>query len=238
MQLLILASGKGSRLNQKKKIPKLLIKITKKKSVFDINEQFYNFFSDKIIVAGYKINFIKKKLNDKKYLIINNKNYKNTNMVYSMFLAKKYIKKEVVVVYSDIIFQEKIINVFKKSGSLIPINKNWLNIWKKRMSLKNLLKDAEDLTINNKYIVNIGTKIKILPKYQYMGILKFSKNDFFKLHKYFKKIKKNNIDMTNFLNEAIHSKIIKLKYFKTTCRWLEIDNNKDLLIAKNEFKRW
>ena len=44
--------------------------------------------------------------------------------------------------------------------------------------------------------------------------------------------------MTNFLNEAIQSKIIKLKYFKTMCRWLEIDNNKDLLIAKNEFKRW
>jgi choline kinase len=237
MQLLILASGKGSRLNQKKKVPKLFIKINKK-SIFDINEQFYNFFSDKIIVSGYKINFVKKKLKNKNYRILNNKNYKVTNMVYSMFLAKKYIKKDLVVVYSDIIFQKKIINVLKKSGSLIPVNKNWLKIWKKRMSLKNLINDAEDLTINNKYVLNIGTKIKTLPKYQYMGILKFSKNDFFNLHKYFKKLNQNKIDMTNFLNEAIHSKVIKLKYYRTTCRWLEIDKNKDLLVAKNEFKKW
>lgn len=237
MQLLILASGKGSRLNQVKKIPKLFT-IIEKKTLFDLNEKFYNFFYDKTIVAGYKIDFLKKKMNNKNYRIINNKNYNSTNMVYSMFLAKKYIKEDVIVVYSDIIFQKKIIKALNRPGSLIPINKNWLKIWKRRMSFKHLLNDAEDLNIKNQYVVNIGTKIKKLPKYQYMGILKFSRKDFLNLFNYFKKIKNNQIDMTNFLNRAIHDKIFRLKYFITSCHWLEIDNNRDLQVAKEDFKKW
>jgi choline kinase len=237
VQLLILASGRGSRLNQKKRVPKLFIKI-EKKTLFDLNEKFYDYFDNKVIIAGYQFNLVRKNLNNKNYQIVNNKNYKITNMVYSMFLAQRYVKEDVVVVYSDVIFKKNIINAFQSTGSIVPINKNWLKLWKKRMSLKNIFNDAEDLKINKKYVVHIGTKIKKLPKYQYMGMVKFTKKDFFNLYNFFKKIKNNKIDMTSFLNHAIHAKILKLRFFKTSCKWLEIDNNRDLKVAKSEFRKW
>ena len=110
----------------------------------------------------------------------------------------------------------------------MPINKNWLNIWKGRMSKKMILKDAENLTVNNNYITSIGEKIiRKLPKYQFMGIIKIKYKDYFKLKKYFIKLKNNRIDFTSFINKAIKNKIIKVKSSITTRYWYEIDNIKD-----------
>ena len=62
MQLVILASGRGSRLNRKtKKIPKCLVKL-KNKSIIDYNLKFYKKFKKKIIITGYKSHLLKKKL--------------------------------------------------------------------------------------------------------------------------------------------------------------------------------
>ena len=68
--------------------------------------------------------------------------------------------------------------------------------------------------------------------YQYMGILKFSYTDFLKLNIFYKKIENQRIDMTSFLNLAIHNKIIDIFYQSTDDFWLEIDNKTDLNLAK------
>ena len=46
------------------------------------------------------------------------------------------------------------------------------------MGLKKTLNDAENLFLKNKFLKEIGTKIKKgkLPKYQFMGLLKLKKN--------------------------------------------------------------
>ena len=60
MQLVILASGRGSRLQDKtKKIPKCLVKL-KGKPIIDYNLKFFNKFKKKIIITGYKSQLIKK----------------------------------------------------------------------------------------------------------------------------------------------------------------------------------
>ena len=71
----------------------------------------------------------------------------------------------------------KNIKKHKKNEILLPINKNWLNVWKKRN--KNILNDGESLEIDNKnYLREIGLKIikNKIPKYQYMGIIFIPKN--------------------------------------------------------------
>ena len=74
--------------------------------------------------------------------------------------------------YSDIIFDKNIFKNLKKNRSLILLKKNWLNVWKGRMSYKKILSDAENVTIKKNKLISIGGKItKKLPKYQYMGIL-------------------------------------------------------------------
>ena len=75
-----------------------------------------------------------------------------------------------------------------------------------------------------------------MPKYQYMGIFKLKRNSYFRLKKFFKKIKNKKIDMTNFLNLSINGINIKFEIKKYKNHWYEIDNKKDLDLASKELK--
>ena len=235
MHLILLAAGRGSRLPKKfKSSPKCLVKI-KNKTILDHNLNFYNKFKYKTIVSGYKnikLNQFIKKNNFKK---VENKKYKVTNMVYSLFQVKNIKSKEIVVCYSDIIFDKNLFNNLKENKNLIILKKNWLEVWKGRMSYKNILNDAEDLTIKKNKLIAIGQKLKIkLPSCQYMGIIKFKSKDFLKLRKFFIKIKNPKIDFTSFLNLSLQNKIIELNTVKTNKFWYEIDSQPDITYASKE----
>ena len=163
MNFIILASGKGNRVKiLTKNFPKALIKVIDNIRIID----FINFtipkLSKKIAVLGYKFKSTKKKFLKRKFSIVQNKKYSSTNMVESMFCAKKnIIKKDVIIIYSDIIFEKKLITRLKKvKGNVIPLNKNWYKNWKKRMSQKKILQDAEDVEIKKNKVLSIGGKIK------------------------------------------------------------------------------
>mgnify|MGYP001208853996 CR=1 FL=1 len=233
MQLIILASGKGSRLNYKIKVPKIFIKI-KNKTLFDLNKKFYSFFKKRIIVLGYGYQNSNKILKNQNFKIIKNDIYYKTNMVHSLFCTKKQINDDVLICYGDIFFDWKIINQIKLKKdhkNLIILKENWLSLWKKRMSLKNIFNDAEDVKVKNKKLISIGEKInEKLPQLQFMGILRLNKKSFFKLSKFYTKIKNYNIDFTSFLNQAIKRKIINVNITKTKKFWFEVDNKRDLKI--------
>ena len=73
------------------------------------------------------------------------------------------------------------------------------------MKYNRIKNDAENVEIKNSCLISIGTKItNKLPKYQYMGIIKFKKKDFLKL------------------------KIIKINVILTSKFWYEIDNLADI----------
>ena len=104
MILIILASGSGKRLKSKtSKIPKCLVEVNGK-PIISYMEKFINHFDKVFVVAGYRANKLKKFFKNKKIKIIYNKNYNTTNMVHSIFSASKYINDDVVISYSDIIF--------------------------------------------------------------------------------------------------------------------------------------
>ena len=54
-------------------------------------------------------------------------------MVYSLSCAKKFISDDIIVVY-DILFDGNILDKLIKKGKYLPLKKNWLDIWKSRMS--------------------------------------------------------------------------------------------------------
>jgi len=232
LQLILLASGRGSRLKKlTQNTPKCLIKVRSKPIIEYISENFKK-FNETIILTGYKSELIKRKFpNIKK---IRNNKYKSTNMVYSLFCAKKYITQDIIVSYSDIIFDHKIINkMINFNKSHIPLNKEWLNLWKKRMSEKKINNDAEDLSVNEKQVISIGSKIKnSRPKLQFMGLIKLKYKDFIKLYNFFKSLKNPKVNMTSFLDMALKKNIISLEYFKTSLYWFEIDNIKDKKVTE------
>lgn len=232
MQLIILASGRGSRLKKlTAKIPKCLVKIRSKPIIDYISDNFKK-FDQTIILTGYKSNLINSKF--PKIKKIKNKKYMTTNMVYSLFCSRKYINQDVVISYSDIIYDTKIIDkMIDFDNTHIPLNNNWLSLWKKRMNEKKINNDAENLITKKNKVVSIGEKItNIRPSLQFMGLIKLKYKDFMKLYKYFKSLNNDKIDMTSFLNSALKNKIINLNYFKTSRYWFEIDNIKDKKITE------
>ena len=240
MDLILLSAGRGSRLSKKLRLkPKSLARINNK-AIIEHNLKFFNKFKKKYIITGYKKNLLSHFAKKNNFKIVHNSNFKTTNMVYSMFLASKYINQDVLVCYGDIIFDPKIYNLFNSKENIIPLNLNWLKVWKKRMSNKNIKKDAENVTINKNYLTSIGGKIeKKYPKYQYMGIFKLKKKSYFDLKKFFRKIKNHKIDMTTFINTAIKNNKLKLKVKKYKSYWYEIDNERDLISTSKDLrKKW
>ena len=238
MILIILASGMGKRLN--KKIPKCLVNVNNINLLERILLNSKN-FEKVIVVGGYKINLIKKviKIQDRSNIIlINNKDYKKTNMVESFFKAFGKIDQDVIVSYSDIIYDASLL---KKMTSFkfnhILLKSNWKKVWEQRMSAREIKSDAEDIRVNKNFITEIGAKIqKKLPKYQFMGLIRLNYNILKKIKKFYKKINNNKIDFTSFINLLIQKKITKFKYRQTKKYWFEIDTQKDLLASKKFFK--
>lgn len=239
MILIVLASGRGSRLkNKTKDQPKCMIKIGKNMIIDHLAENFKK-FNKVIIVTGYKSEKIKKYLEDVKNIIfVKNSNYLTTNMVESLFKTKKLVNEDAVVSYSDIIFDKHIIEkLIKEKETCLPLYTKWLRIWKLRMkSLKKIKSDAENITIKDNKIYSIGGKINSkIPDFQFMGLIKIIKKDFNNMFKLYKKINNKKIDMTTFLNIYIKNQN-NLFYFKTSKYWFEIDNIRDLQVAKAHLK--
>ena len=233
MEVIYLAAGRGSRLGSKtSKIPKCLVNV-KGKSILEHNLKFLNKFDKVNIITGYKSKLILKNNKFKNFKILKNQKYRTTNMVYSSFLANPS-EKEIVICYGDIIFDNKIFNLLKnsKKKNLVLINSNWLKYWKKRMTKKKILNDAEDIRIDkNKKLLTIGGKIKKLPSFQYMGIIKLENKNYFKLKNFFLSLK-NNIDYTTFLNTVISKKILNLHCEISNLYWFEIDTPSDIKVTE------
>lgn len=242
MIAIMLCAGKGSRLKSRtKNLPKCMVKVNNK-SIIDWSNSFREKFKKTIIVCGYKRQLLINKFkNNSKIDFAVNKIYYKTNMVHSLFSIKKsQIKgQNLVVCYSDIIFDPKIYDLFNKNNfTFLPVNINWLKLWKKRMSLKNIKNDAEDLITKKDEIISIGGKIENkMPKFQFMGLMKIMNKDFFKLKKFYNKLNKN-IDFTSFLNLAIKNKIITIRFIKSSIGWFEIDSLKDLEYAESVNFDW
>ena len=232
MDLIILASGKGSRLKSlTKNKPKCLLKIKGKSIIGRILES-SNFFKKKIIVTGYKSLELQKNISD--CIIVKNKDFYKSNMVHSLFKAKRYINDDIIVTYADIIYSPIILKkLIKENKTSIPLNINWKKHWLDRMPSNKIHLDAENVIVKNGKVLEIGTKIlSKLPKYQFMGIILIKKNDFFKMYKFYKSIKNIKVDMTTFLNLYIKHRKKGLGMISTNKYWYEIDNQKDYKVAK------
>ena len=237
MYLALLAAGRGSRLPEKyRNAPKCLVKINNK-SILSHNLDFYKKFRKKIIITGFKSKELKNFIKLNKFISIKNKDYEKTNMVHSLFKINKIKEKDIVVCYSDIIFDPSIYLNLKKSKNrnTILLKKNWLNVWKGRMNQKEILKDAEQVVVKKNILMSIGDKLENkLPNYQYMGIMKFKTKDFFKLKTFYKKINDQKIDLTSFINLALKNNIIKFNVSTTNKYWFELDNLKDIKYTEKQ----
>ena len=241
MKLILLAAGKSSRIYKEINLNKCLIKIKKKSLIERIIKNAINSGIDEIItVTGFKPENIKKVLKKNKFVkFIHNNKFASTDMVYSAMLGLKNINSDVIISYTDIIYDGSLFELLKKNKLkkiTIPYIKNWKKVWNLRK--KNIFDDAETFKKNKKgYLIEIGNKInKRNLQYvngQFMGLIYIPKEELSKILKIYLSKKKYNFQFTQFLNYLINSKF-HIKCIQYKSYWYEIDDLYDLNNLKKQ----
>jgi choline kinase len=240
MRAIILVAGRGSRLPKHlSKDPKSFLKVGKNTIIEKLIQNFLLAGIKKIaLVTGYKQNkFIKFKLKT-----FYNQKWKNTNMVYSLNKASRWLATHnCIVSYGDIFYEKKAIeNLLKDKNPLtISYDPFWKKLWDKRFS--NPLSDAETFKITkNKKIIEIGKKTSKINDIQgqYMGLMKFEPKGWKNFKKCLKKDFNNDFDnlyLTDVFQKLIENKI-SIKASRYNGKWAEVDSKKDYLVMKKIFK--
>jgi tRNA (guanine-N(7)-)-methyltransferase len=122
MKALILAAAIGSRLKQiTNNKPKTLINVKNKPMLgYILDSLLKNKIKDIVICTGFKssqiVNFCKNNYPSINFNFVKNKNFKNTNNMFSLFLAKKQLNDNIILMNADLIFDEKIIALLLESN--------------------------------------------------------------------------------------------------------------------------
>ena len=111
MRLIVLAAGKGSRMEALgKDNPKCVLKIQKTTIIERLINQFKKYVVNNIsILVGYKSEKIKKIIGNN-YNYIFYENYKNTNNLHTLWHARNEIEEETIITFADLVVDDEIIN--------------------------------------------------------------------------------------------------------------------------------
>ena len=241
MKAIILAAGSGTRLKKyTENLPKGMLFFMGKTIIERQLEIYRNCgINDIVIVRGFaadKINYP-----DVKYY--NNENYAETNMVESLMTAKKEFNDDVIVSYSDVLFEQKMLKKMMASDAdfACAVDDNWKEYWQKRYGKIDF--DTESLSIDGQdNITELGLENPPIDKIsaRYIGLLKFSavglkfiQDTMEKAYTEFenkswqqsgKTVRKAY--MTDLLNAIIESgRKVKAIHFNNG--WIEFDTNED-----------
>lgn len=239
----ILVAGRGKRMRPlSDRIPKCLIKIKGKPILINALEQLAkNNFREVILVVGYMRNRIKYEVREKfgkmKIRYVENHLYNKSENSYSLWLGIKDLNEDLLIMEGDVFFENKLLKDFLKD---------------KRANLTLVEKYNPDLDgtfidINKKGIVVDWVHKKDRPpdfvfedKYKTINIHKFSKNFLKKwliptLEKHIKETAGK--EPIEFIFKEIVKKGGKIYTFiNKKAKWIEIDEIKDLKMAKEMFK--
>jgi len=249
LKAIILAAGMGTRLEPlSEKIPKCMVKLFNQSLIERQVQIIRNCgINDIIVVTGYKNEVI----NISNVNYIKNEDFASTNMNESLFCALKELDCSVLVLYSDIVFEQKIISKMleKMEGIKLAVDLNW----KKRYENRSMhpLSEAENVLIENGKIIQIQKNIyESGPNQQigeFLAIMVIGKEFVKLLLKKFTDLKRNysgtfyqasslsTAYITDMLQEIINSEI-EINPVFTEGKWCEIDTVEDLEIARKLFK--
>ena len=249
MKIIFIAAGSSTRLGTKTlNFPKGLIKINDN-SIMGIQlDLFKNKKIDNIIIiTGPNAD----KFNFKNVTYINDTNHKKHDVLGSLMVAKSHMNNEIVTTYSDIIFDEKILNsIVEFKGDIgIAIELNWEKRYINRD--QHPKSEADNVIIDNGKILKIRKNISECEDNQivgeFIGLMKLSKRgtEIFK-NKYLE-LEKTHVGkfhnapslerayLTDMLQELINSGV-KISPIVVNGDWCEIDTPQDIEIAKKKFK--
>ena len=175
--------------------------------------------------------------------IVSNEEFESTNMVESLMTAKAEFDEDMIVSYSDVLFEESMLRQMMESTAdyAVAVDDNWKVYWEKRYGRIDF--DTESLSLDEaNNITELGLENPKLEDIdaRYVGLLKFSKTGIAHMVEILdaayeefqdkpwqqsgKTIRKAY--MTDLLNAVIESgENVKAERFNNG--WIEFDTNED-----------
>ncbi len=177
MKAIILAAGQGTRLKKyTENLPKGMLEFDGKTIIERQIETYHRCGITEIIVVR---GFAADKITYPGVKYYENVDYANTNMVESLMAAKQEFDDDIVISYSDILFEESMLKEMmdSKDDFVIAVDENWQEYWHARYGRVDF--DTESLILDeNDNITELGLEAPKLEDIdaRYIGLLKFSKN--------------------------------------------------------------
>jgi len=244
MKGLIIAAGRGSRLGQAtNNTPKPLVKV-KSKSFLENTISLLNQFgvSEIGVVTGY----LSEKFDDVKGIkTFKNSNWKNNNILHSLFYAEDFINEDIVIVYGDTWYEKSALsNILKSKDTLsIAVDLNWREYYVGRSDHPEA--EAENVIYDDNFnLQKIGKYIDSKSSStiaEFMGIVKIDRKGVKSFVNEFKELKKklalddpfensksfSNAYLTDYLKYLV-KKNYEIKCIENLGGWYEVDTQQDL----------
>ncbi len=248
MKVIFIAAGSSTRLGiHTKEIPKGLLKIHDK-SIIQIQLDYFkkNKIEDIIIVTGPNND----QFNFSNVLCINDAQHNEHDVLGSLMTARLHFNDELITTYSDIVFDEEIIqSVIQFSGDVgIAVDLNWESSYEGRD--QHPKSEADNVLINNGKIIEIRKNISKCQKNEkigeFIGLMKLSQKGANIFLEKFLELEKSHIGkfhnansinvayLTDMLQELINSGINVTPIYVNN-NWCEIDTPQDLDNARKLF---
>ena len=247
MNAIIIAAGSGKRIGKDvQDLPKSLVTVNGKPIIdYQISTLKQAGVNDIIVIVGqYSEKFY---LDDVIY--VKDHNYDKHDIFGSLMEAKNFLKNEILVLYSDILFESKILQqVLDSKGDIsIAVDMDWEKKYEGRT--EHPKSEAENVQLNKineiiKIEKNIQNKNRDVG--EFLGIVKFSANGSkFFVKKYENLIKTHDgpfqqassilkAYLTDAIQELVDSNI-KIEPVLISGKWCEIDTMQDLKNAEKLF---
>lgn len=245
MNIIVIAAGSGKRLGEKTKdLPKYLVRVNNKTilehqlSVFE-KIQYEKF----VIITGPN----KEKFTFKNAVYVEDRDHIHHDILGSLMEAQQHITGDVLVVYSDIIFDYSVLaKVIESDADIgIAVDLNWEKAYENRT--EHPMAEAENVYLNGGKVLEIrkgmmpGENIG-----EFLGIMKLSANGSKVFVSKFLELVRSHAGpfqtapslhkayLTDMIQELIDSKI-EVRPIIISGKWCEIDTIQDLERASKMF---
>ena len=245
MNAIIIAAGSGKRISEDAKdLPKSLLMVNGKPIIVHQIQALKQVGIEKIIVITGAHS---EKFEIENVHYVKDHYYNEHDILGSLMEAKDFLKNDTLVLYSDIIFESKILRqILDSKGDIsIAIDMTWEKMYEGRT--EHPKSEAENVQLNkvNK-IIKIEKNIKNENVGEFLGIIKFSPYGSGVFVKQYEELIKTRVGtfqqapsilkayLTDMIQELIDSQI-DVEPIIISGKWCEIDTNQDLERAQKIF---